>query len=97
MQEVGGVDVVDSASLLDVENASHMTEDTSHMTEDTSNMTGDSSHVTDGDSPVTTATAEQIMELLDQLESNSHLTGVEENGGEVMVQCRHCTGPLLTV
>ena len=51
----------------------------------------------EGETPVTTATAEQIMELLDQLEvgSNSHYhkAGVRE----VMVTCRHCTGELVTV
>ena len=45
----------------------------------------------DDDSPVTTATAEQIMQLLDQLDSGSH-TGVA-----VVVPCQCCTGEVISV
>ena len=62
------------------------------------------------ESVMETATAEQIMELLDQLEmTSSHQSEAGRGGGrregkeeveeeeEVIVQCRHCTGELQAV
>lgn len=54
--------------------------------------------MTENDSMVTSATAEQIMELLDQLERSGR-GGVSECGeeGSVMVHCKTCTGELHSV
>lgn len=56
-----------------------------------------SSYVTEEGSHVTTATAEQIMELLDQLDLTSSLVERGRSSGEVVVQCRQCTGELVVV
>lgn len=56
----------------------------------------DLSHVTEEESHVTTATAEQIMELLDQMEMTFE-SGSGSGSEGVIVQCRHCTGELLVV
>lgn len=69
---------------------SHRTLDASHMTEDISHMTLGESQVTiDGDSLVSTATAEQILHLLDELDFDKQPV--------VIIPCRLCVGPVIQV
>lgn len=63
----------------------------SRITTSPSPVIADSSHMTEDESHVTTATAEQIMELLDQLEESASVAG------DVVMECRHCTGELMVV
>ena len=97
------VGIQSSDSLLGVHDPgrvtddSHVTEEDSHVTkQEDSYVTEDISHMTEEDSYTTTSTAEQIMELLDQLESTTNLHETAGSGG-VVVQCKHCTGELQAV
>lgn len=72
---------------------SHMTLDDSHLNKDVSHMTFGESQVTiEGDSFVSTATTEQILHLLDELE-----TDVLNNSPSIEVPCRLCVGPIVLV
>ncbi len=60
------------------------------MIEDVSHMTfGDSQVTIDGDSLVSTATTEQILHLLDELDLNRERS--------LYVPCRICVGPIINV
>ncbi len=60
------------------------------MTEDVSHMTfGDSQVTIDGDSLVSTATTEQILHLLDELDSDREHS--------LHIPCRICIGPIINV
>lgn len=65
--------------------------DASHTTEDESHMTFGENHVTiNDDSLVSTATTEQILHLLDELDSS-------KTGSSVHVPCRLCAGPVINL
>lgn len=72
---------------------SHITLDDSHVTKDISHMSFGESQVTiEGDSLVSTTTTEQILHLLDELESD-----VLDNSKSIHIPCRVCVGPILLV
>ena len=64
-------------------NASHVSEDMSHVT------FGESQVTIDGDSFVSTATTEQILHLLDELDT--------DKAQSIHIPCRVCVGPVLHV
>lgn len=69
---------------------SHAAMNTSHASEDMSHVTFGESQVTvDGDSFVSTATTEQILHLLDELDT--------DKAPPVHIPCRVCVGPVLHV
>ena len=71
---------------------SHMTLDDSHVNKDVSYMTFGESQVTiEGDSLVSTATTEQILHLLDELETDVL------NNSSIQVPCRLCVGPVVSI
>lgn len=96
-----------SKSLLGVHDPDHVKDDShvteeggySHMTrqEDSCVTTEEDSHMTEEGSHMTTSTAEQIIELLDQLGSTTNLHETGSGSNDVIVHCRHCAGELQAV